>query len=76
MEVRCRLCSVKLRVPDELAGRKARCPNCGGTFQLPETAEGVDRILCDGCGGTIAINEVRREVDGKLLCSACLAQGE
>ncbi len=75
MDVRCRLCSVKLRVPDDLAGRKVRCPNCAGTFQIPADPAGADRVLCDGCGGSIAVNEVRREQDGKLLCSACLAGG-
>src|SRR5262245_15634445 len=28
-------CSKKLRIPDELAGKKVRCPGCGTTLRVP-----------------------------------------
>src|SRR5438093_1596348 len=40
--VDCPSCSRKLRVPEELLGKKVKCPTCSGTFDalaVPETGE-------------------------------------
>ena len=42
IEFECQGCQKTLRVPDEFAGRKAKCPNCQTILQVPgsrETAE-------------------------------------
>ncbi len=38
IEFNCSGCGKLLRVPDEFAGRQARCPHCGGVSQAPEAA--------------------------------------
>jgi len=38
IELICQKCSAKLRVPDEHAGKKARCPECGHVTQVPAGA--------------------------------------
>ena len=35
IELLCQKCSAKLRVPDEHAGKKARCPSCGAVTDVP-----------------------------------------
>ncbi len=45
IELLCQNCSAKLRVPDEHAGKKARCPNCGSVTDVPSAERlglGVD----------------------------------
>ena len=37
IETICQGCAAKLRVPDEFAGRKARCPNCRTVYTVPES---------------------------------------
>ena len=37
IETVCQGCAAKLRVPDEFAGRKARCPNCRTVYTVPES---------------------------------------
>lgn len=39
IETICRGCSRKLRVGDEHAGKKARCPQCGTVYTVPDLAE-------------------------------------
>src|SRR6266436_5831080 len=34
----CPSCNRKLRVPDELLGKKVKCPTCGTVFQADESA--------------------------------------
>jgi len=36
--IECRGCGRKLRVPDEKAGKRARCPDCGAAFVVPHAA--------------------------------------
>ena len=46
IEFPCIGCGLALCVPDEVAGRKAQCPNCGGLVSVPRTsdADGPDTI--------------------------------
>jgi phage FluMu protein Com len=34
----CNSCNKKLRVKDELAGRKVKCPGCATVLQVPATS--------------------------------------
>jgi hypothetical protein len=38
IEFHCAACNKMLRVPDETAGKKAKCPNCGAVMPIPEAA--------------------------------------
>ncbi|MBI4576279.1 MAG: hypothetical protein HY722_08465 [Planctomycetes bacterium] len=85
IEVGCERCKVQLRLREELAGRRVRCPRCRKVFLVPPLADepvpgvtvvpgGAGPTFCDGCGGTIAAVELRRTVGGKLLCSYCVTE--
>ena len=39
IEFKCQGCEKKLRVPDEFAGRKAKCPNCQTILQVPANSQ-------------------------------------
>ena len=39
IEFECQGCQKTLRVPDEFAGRKAKCPNCQTILQVPGSSE-------------------------------------
>jgi len=39
--VSCPSCEADLRVKDELAGRRVKCPKCGNAFTIPQGAGGV-----------------------------------
>jgi hypothetical protein len=43
----CSSCGKKLHAKDELAGRTAKCPNCGKPFQIPAASEMGDTIPLD-----------------------------
>ena len=38
IEIICKGCARKLRVPDEHAGKQARCPECGTIMPVPASA--------------------------------------
>lgn len=42
IETICKGCARKLRVADEFAGRKARCPHCKTVYTVPAAIAGVD----------------------------------
>jgi len=42
IETICKGCARKLRVGDEFAGRKARCPHCKTTYTVPASGAGLD----------------------------------
>jgi hypothetical protein len=43
----CASCGKKLHAKDELAGRTAKCPNCGKPFQIPKVSEVPETIPLD-----------------------------
>ena len=43
----CSSCGKKLHAKDELAGRTAKCPNCGRPFQIPKAGEVPDSVPLD-----------------------------
>ena len=38
IQVLCNACRFKLEIPDEFAGKKAKCGNCGAAFRVPSSA--------------------------------------
>jgi hypothetical protein len=67
-------CGKKLRVPDEHAGKRVRCPVCGDPVSVPPrgaaAAAGMVRFRC-GCGKAM---QARAEYAGQTVeCPACRA---
>jgi hypothetical protein len=71
-------CGKQLRVKDEAAGKKGRCPTCKAVFTVPEAAPAprrsagkparkpsiaVGAFTCEGCGAPMA--------SGTILCVRC-----
>jgi hypothetical protein len=44
IETICKVCAKKLRVGDEFAGRKARCPHCKTVYTVPDVPSGGDEV--------------------------------
>lgn len=52
IEFRCSACSKLLRVPDESAGKQAKCPQCQAVMTIPATgASGADKTSPQPFGG-------------------------
>ena len=47
IEARCAKCSKKLKVKDELAGKKIKCPECGAIVAIPAPAAGKQELNPD-----------------------------
>ncbi|MBI2807403.1 MAG: hypothetical protein HYX68_20670 [Planctomycetes bacterium] len=41
MVINCPLCQVKLKLPEDMAGKRVRCPSCDGIFDAPAGAHEV-----------------------------------
>src|SRR5438552_17608004 len=39
--IRCEPCDADLKVPDRLAGKKAKCPRCGEVIPVPASSEAI-----------------------------------
>jgi hypothetical protein len=46
-------CGKRLRVKGSLAGRKVKCPSCGGTVTVPLSADEADEKVCQVCLATV-----------------------
>ncbi len=44
----CRQCATRFKVPDALAGKKARCKKCGASLQIPEALAAVAAVAETG----------------------------
>ncbi len=44
IEVTCPNCSATFKAKDEFAGKKAKCPKCGGRIVVPSPFHGGDTI--------------------------------
>ena len=42
ISVKCGDCGKALKAPDALAGKKARCPDCGAVVAVPEISEEME----------------------------------
>lgn len=64
MKVSCPNCKQVLKVPDDWAGRTARCPHCKGPFSVPAGDPGVADSGDAGSATKGATKPPRTEVDG------------
>jgi hypothetical protein len=44
----CRRCATRFKVPDDLAGKKARCKKCGQNLQVPQAPAAVAAVAATG----------------------------
>src|SRR3970040_935088 len=44
----CRRCGTRFKVPDGLAGKKARCKKCGQNLQVPQAPAAVALVAATG----------------------------
>lgn len=64
----CDNCGHKIGAKDEHAGKRARCPGCGGATTVPEKTILVN-FLCENCGEKISAVHTRAGKEGK--CPKC-----
>jgi len=65
IEYRC-CCGKTLKIPDEHAGKKTKCPACGASFVIPKPDPKVEPPPgphCPSCGASMQ--------PGAVLCTAC-----
>lgn len=63
IEMRCVECDHPIKVADEHAGRRARCPFCSTVFIAPAaTGESPQRISCHYCGADMPADELGKDV--------------
>lgn len=56
-------CGKKLRVKTSLAGRKVKCPGCGGVVPVPMPGQSFDEKVCPVCQATVPA--------AAILCVLC-----
>src|SRR4051794_30740366 len=68
--IRCSNCGITLNLPENVAGRRLKCPKCGAKFQASEsdlnaasTAPGVSDARLDSLSGLIPIPKGIEELD-------------
>jgi phage FluMu protein Com len=92
IEIPCTNCSKTLRIPESAAGKKARCPECGGitsvpAMQIPSTASSGHsstweetwyvRMPSGDEFGPVSRNEINRWMnEGRLSVECLLRKGE
>jgi DNA-directed RNA polymerase subunit RPC12/RpoP len=71
----CKNCGQKLKVPDQNAGKKAKCPKCGHPLLIPSTPEqppkkpSLIKFRCPSCGQKIGLTS---DYAGKQVkCAKC-----
>jgi len=70
IKFRCDNCGHKIGTKDEHAGKRARCPGCGGVITVPEKTILVN-FLCEDCGERISAVHTQAGKEGK--CPKCRA---
>lgn len=55
IEFRCEKCNKKLKVKDELAGKKIKCPECGSPVKIPDDSASGKQEVVDELGSTESI---------------------
>jgi len=77
IQVLCNACQFKLEIPDEFAGKKAKCGNCGAPFRVPssrrEPAAVAKKLLTTASLEEI-IAEVKRRGHAALLATVDLSK--
>ncbi|UCE49516.1 MAG: hypothetical protein JSW47_05105 [Phycisphaerales bacterium] len=64
----CNKCGHKLGVKDELAGKRGKCPGCGGIIVVPEKTILIN-FNCENCGEKISAPGMRAGTKG--TCPKC-----
>jgi uncharacterized RDD family membrane protein YckC/predicted RNA-binding Zn-ribbon protein involved in translation (DUF1610 family) len=77
--VSCPACSKQLKVRDEAAGKRVKCPECGGVIEIPVPADVMDAEAADdhpfAIGQTSSAGDVSSD-GGKYDRKPCPACGE
>ncbi len=75
IKVTCNGCGATLSTPDSSAGKKAKCPKCGGVLQIPNLQQEDDALdpLASPLAGLSEADLTSGEVqeDDRKPCSAC-----
>jgi len=70
--IKCSACEKALRVKDALAGKKIKCPACGGTLAVPVPSASPLEVRCVDCERRLPFTASDR---GKtLVCPSCGAK--
>ena len=75
IRTRCPHCQEPVKAPDSLAGKKGRCPECGGVIPLPigkseiESAASIQHSANAQAGLALAVPESLRRNCHYLICS-------
>lgn len=80
ISVTCPNCSKVAQAPDNSAGQRGRCRNCGAMVTVPPEAppaaetpahDDTELLNCEKCRGNFPIRLLRQGRDGSVLCDAC-----
>lgn len=75
IKIKCFSCGESIRVPEEYASRKGRCPHCGCPLSVPPSAVfALNGVCCEGCGLQLSVSETLHIVGGHIYCSDCSAE--
>jgi len=75
IRVRCEHCGELVRLPEEFASRRGRCPYCGGSFKVPPASVfALDGVECEECGVRLSVSQTLHIVGGRIYCSDCFAE--
>ena len=80
LNVKCPSCGKTYSVPEDAAGKTARCRNCGQVMQLPGRAapatpepEPEPLYTCATCGRKFAVEDVYDQ-QGQVICKGCFGR--
>ena|GEM_PF-1549139 len=68
IKLQCKSCGQKLHVPDEHAGKRAKCPKCGSVCVIPEKSTKI-RFQCESCGHGMSVPQIHAGKKGR--CPKC-----
>ncbi len=68
IEFTCENCGQKLRVEDKHAGKRIKCPKCGGVGAVPDNSDKI-KFHCESCGQSIRVPAAYAGKKGK--CPKC-----
>lgn len=69
---KCPDCGHREIVPDELAGERVDCPQCGSNVRLPAAPEAPSSFVCTVCRRAFDVTDVY-EQQGAIICKSCFA---
>lgn len=76
IKFRCSKCNKKIRTPDNTAGKRGKCPQCGQVMRVPRTREetvrdnrAVIKFRCPNCNQRIGVAE--NYAGKRVRCAKC-----